>query len=449
MKPIFRRSLTCAFILAAHGLCLNAAYAGAFQLAREYNAVELGNSGAGGAAIAQDASTAYANPAGLVRIPNKQLMISGDAIFTHSKFSGANTWRSTTAPAGPSYTQSGTVSTNDKMLVPSFAFAMPLAQYGLPKWNTALSVTVPYGLSTNYGNSSLIRYSATSSKLSVIDISPDLAYKFNDQWSLGAGLDIERVGVSIRRVVGAPILSPSNPTLRDSTSKNSADGWGYGGHAGVLFQLTPKSRVGLAYHTSVKVGVTGNSVMTGRLAGSSGSMSLDTLRATFILPSVTVLSGHHEFNNPWSIDASAYYTQWTTLSGTLTAYNLAGTPPVTPTTTSIPQHYRNTWLLALGGGYQLTRDWLIRAGMSYDQSPVKSAERNVLIPDADRVGLSVGAHYQVNKQVGLDAGWMHLFFHDSSVSIPLAVGSQSSTSIGSYNDSHVDLLGLQATIDFV
>ena len=46
-------------------------FAGAYQLNREYNAVEIGNSGSGGAAIATDASTSYANPAGLVRIPNK------------------------------------------------------------------------------------------------------------------------------------------------------------------------------------------------------------------------------------------------------------------------------------------------------------------------------------------------------------------------------------------
>jgi len=52
----------------------------------EQNASGLGNAYAGGAAIAEDASTIFFNPAGLSRISGKQLAVSGEAIGLSVKF---------------------------------------------------------------------------------------------------------------------------------------------------------------------------------------------------------------------------------------------------------------------------------------------------------------------------------------------------------------------------
>lgn len=451
-KPFYTpRNLLVASVTTLSLMAFNTgALAAAYQLSREYNAVEVGNGGAGGAAIANDASTAYANPAGLVRIPNKQIVLSGDVAFTYAKFIGANTWSSPGHPLPP-FTQTGSARTNDTAFIPAFYYAMPLNYFGLPenKWNFGFGVNVPYGLSTDYPNNSVVRYSATISKLQVIDISPDIAYRVNDQLSLGAGIDFDRVGVDFRKIIGNPDASLG----LDSLSKNTANGWGYGGHGGFLYEFTKQTRIGLAIHTKVTASVSGNSTLSGPLVFAyhvpTSQISLHTLRTRLTFPASATLSLHHEFTSKVGIDASAYYSHWGSLSGVQTIYNLAGLPPTTPTTVVIPQHYRNTWLLALGGSYQFTPSWLVRAGINYDQSPVNSSERNVTLPDTNRVGLSIGAHYDVNKQIGFDAGWMHLFFNNAPVSVPLVVGAQTSTSAGNYSSAHADVLALQMNWNIV
>ena len=430
------------------GFSVNA-FAAAYQLPREFSAVEIGDSGAGGAALANDATTAYSNPAGLVRIPNMQLSLVGTGVFTKAKFSGTNTWAAT---GFGKYVQAGTATTDDTIFIPAFFYAMPINSPWLApnKWSFGFGASVPFGLSTDYPDTSIVRYSATISKLSVVDLSPSLAYRLNDQMSLGAGIDFDRVAVDFRKVIGVPTLSPA----LDATSKNTPTGWGYGAHAGVLYEFTKQTRVGLAVHTTVKASVSGNSTLSGPLLVKvygvpTGQTTTHTLRTRLTFPPSVVLSGHHEFNSTFGVDGSAYYTHWSSLPGVQTTYNLAGSPPVIPTTVVVQQHYRNTWMFAVGGSYHPFQDWIFRAGVSYDQSPVNSNERNVTLPDSDRTGLSVGAHYDMNKQINFDAGYMHLFFNAAPVSIPLIVGKQVSTSVGKFSNSHADLVALQMNWNIV
>jgi long-chain fatty acid transport protein len=85
----------------------------------------------------------------------------------------------------------------------------------------------------------------------------------------------------------------------------------------------------------------------------------------------------------------------------------------------------------------------------FDQSPILNSERNVTLPDNNREGIGIGAHYQANNKVSFDAGWLHLFVNNANVSTPLVVGSQVSTANGSYTHSYVDIVGFQANYNFV
>ena len=83
------------FVSLALGLDQQAS-ASAYQLLTAYDAPSVGDAGAGGAAIANTASTAYANPAGLIRILQPELVANATDISTIADFSGANTWRRST-----------------------------------------------------------------------------------------------------------------------------------------------------------------------------------------------------------------------------------------------------------------------------------------------------------------------------------------------------------------
>src|SRR5258707_15727845 len=82
----FRRTRLAAAVGAAL-LSLSAGHAlGAAFALQEQNASGLGHAYAGGAAAAEDVSTIFYNPAGLVRLQTMQAGVAANAIFPSAKF---------------------------------------------------------------------------------------------------------------------------------------------------------------------------------------------------------------------------------------------------------------------------------------------------------------------------------------------------------------------------
>src|SRR5476649_1976133 len=87
------------------------------------NAAELGDLYAGWAASANDASTAFTNPAGLTRIKNQQWVFAALGIFGTAGFDGT-----TTQPFPPFPPQTGEANTKIHGFCPSFYYATPVAK---------------------------------------------------------------------------------------------------------------------------------------------------------------------------------------------------------------------------------------------------------------------------------------------------------------------------------
>src|SRR5258706_15959446 len=85
MQKEIQRGLAALAVASTLGGASTLASAGGFALI-EQNASGLGNAYAGGAAIAEDASTVFFNPAGLSRISGSQVMVSAEAIGLSAKF---------------------------------------------------------------------------------------------------------------------------------------------------------------------------------------------------------------------------------------------------------------------------------------------------------------------------------------------------------------------------
>ncbi len=57
-----------------------------------------------------------------------------------------------------------------------------------------------------------------------------------------------------------------------------------------------------------------------------------------------------------------------------------------------------------GAKYQVNDKWLVRGGIGWDQTPTNDVDRDARLPDADRVGVAVGAHYQYSDKLDLNGG---------------------------------------------
>ena len=124
------------------------ALASAYQL-WEQSAASVGNYHAGYAADALDASIAFYNPAGITRFNNQQLVVGVVPIMTSFKYKGNisvstinnNESRSVTA-------QGGTFN-----LVPNMHYVAPINDW----LGFGFSITVPFGLKTDYGRSTNLK----------------------------------------------------------------------------------------------------------------------------------------------------------------------------------------------------------------------------------------------------------------------------------------------------
>lgn len=443
MKIRFAQHLTSLCVLASAASFSSFTNAASFQI-WEQDGASVGNYHAGYAALANDASTAFYNPAGITRIKNQQVVVGLDGIRTSFKYKGSVT----TNLLG----QMNNVSVNGGVFaaVPSLHYVAPInEQVGF-----GFSVDVPFGLKTNYGGRTEMRYAATMSSLNVVDVSPSLAYQLNNQWSFGAGLDYQRVFAELDSVVGADLMA--DPAAVDTDSRNKADGSGYGYHLGGLYQFSPDTRVGLSYHSQVKHHLTGNSKFTGPLAefytGGNPIILSKNAYVNVTLPAYTALSGYHKFHPQFAVMGSAIYTQWNVMD-VLTLNNIAGVDnhgnPSTSIAVALPMHYRNSWNLSLGADYYLNPAITLRGGLGYDQTPLRDQYRDVRIPDNDRYIVAVGGHYQATKTIGFDLGWSHFFVSETNVNPPpLAVGAENIRTNGKV-DGSADVVGLQVTWDIV
>lgn len=414
----------------------------------EQNAVGVGNFNAGSAALAQDASTAFYNPAGLVRITQPQ--ITGELLYvdTQMKFSGevSNTLHAN-ALNQPQVLdlggKQGKAEGGGEFYLPTFHAVLPINK----DFAAAFSFVIPYGLESDYG--AVARYAATDTKITVYDWMPSVGFRVNNKLSLGLGVDLEYLTTEFDGVGGGLI-----PSL-DTVSKNKAGGWGVGAHVGMLYEWSPQTRLGLNYQTTTSFNAKGKSEFIGPLAGESGFAENKHLSTHITLPAHTDLSIYHAFDEHWAVMGSVTYTQWEIFKQ-LKLKNVVAVQEVTlspfpdltvgPTFLVVHENFHNTWRIATGVDYQFNPRFLVRMGVGYDEAPTNSTDRGLRLPDAQRLAAAIGFHAQLLPKVGLDLGWTHLFIKNPSLHHENVMGPQYTQVRGKVKNS-ADLLAAQITVD--
>lgn len=426
------------------------AHASAFQI-WEQNGAGTGDYHAGGAAIANDASTVFYNPAGLTRLNHTQVAGGAIAIPTKMEFSGSAKTTYTAPIVGErNLNDSGSADGGGFDLTSNVA---PFGYIAVPindRITAGLGIATPFGLSTDYASDSVVAAYATKTEMKNIDFMPSIGIQLNQQWSLGIGADINYLHAEFDN--DTSIKDSLLKTDDDFVSKNSGHAYGYGAHVGVLYEPTSDTRIGLTYHSQVHYDLEGTSKGVGDrddpFSNNVQHVENHDLKSSVTFPAYTMLSIYHDFTQKWAGMASLTYTQWHTfdkLKMENVANPAAGFAGDKTFDVTIPQHFDNTFNIALGTHYQINHLWTIKGGLGYDKTPTNNDDRNVRLPDSSRFTTSIGAHLQLNPKLGFDLGYTHVFFHDTSVNIKdQDIGPVQVSTDGSVH-SAADVIGFQVT----
>lgn len=388
--------------------CASFSHAAGFALI-EQNASGLGNAYAGAAAVAQDASTVFFNPAGMTQLPDRQLVVAGHLIKPRAEFSGTVT---------PGIGGGDGGDAGGLALVPNAYYAFRLT----PDVHLGVGLNAPFGLKTEYDSDWIGRYQAIKSEVKTININPSIAYKVSDSLSLGAGLNIQWVEATLtnRQPLPAPV-----PLV---TIKGDDYGWGY--NLGVLWQATPATRLGLSYRSEVDYTLEGTSSASDPVVGALNG----PVTAAVTLPDSASLSLLHKLSPTWDLLADVTWTGWSDFDD----LPIRGT--VNKTTI---ENWEDILRYSLGATWHMSDKLSLRGGVAYDEAPVSDRFRTPRIPDGARTWVAIGGQYRLSRQSVIDFGYAHLFVND-----PGLQSTDNGTTLNGEYSSQVDILSAQLTLNF-
>lgn len=393
----------------------SAAVAGGFMLT-EQSVAGLGRAYAGAGIVGDDLSAVWYNPAGMS-------LLSGTAVQMGAVMVDLDL---------PVTTESGEKENGRKHGVPVPNMYI-VHQIKDDMW-FGFGITVPYGMATEYNPDWKLSDKGMNAEVKTFDFNPNIAVKLTDTLSFGAGVSLQ--------YVTAQFESTKTTDAGQMRVRLNADGWAWGGNLGFMWQPTETVRVGLAYRsqvnhkadgylkTSVSSGYqTMNFMSNDGHAEMSGPHTI-TLTGTWKATDALRLSGLVRWANWSSFDklpisggslrsattvaakaqAAAYIEANHITDPAVQQQVVAKAIAENATNKTSPEyHWKDSWLFTVGADYDINEQVTVRGGVGYEISPVDDDKyRSATIPDTDRLWLSLGATWRVNKQLQGDFGLAYL-----------------------------------------
>jgi long-chain fatty acid transport protein len=418
------------------GLFSGYAAASGFQLT-EQNASGLGNAYAGSAAVAENASTIFFNPAGMTQLQAREISGGLTAVGTSFKFSDKGS--SVGALAGTGNGGDG----GGWGFIPNGYMAMALNK----DLYVGVGVGAPFGLRTEYNNPWVGAAQSTMFDVKTYNINPSIAYRVNDKVSLGLGLNWQRVEAEYKRQVAVvPLLGGAIPASVAAASplKLTLDDDAWGWNVGALFTLSPATKVGVSYRSAIQYETTGKIEVSGPVPALNAASSTNA-KASIKLPDTFILSVTQQLSDQWQMLGDVSWTGWSSIPK-VDIFRASGAQSGTIAQV-LDTDFRDTWRVALGANYKLSDAVKLKFGIAYDQTPVKGAStRLTSLPDNDRTWFSMGAQWVPSKGSALDVGITYLYLKDADINNNQALSGRG-TVVGTYSDS-AWILGGQYSMAF-
>lgn len=243
----------------------------------------------------------------------------------------------------------------------------------------------------------------------------------------------------------------------DVDNTMTVDSWGYGFNFGLLWEPSDRTRIGFNYASAVRQVADGNADRPQTLDPDFQQRLEDAIGATRIwgagfipstigalqpasasegaeravgplgaqggkiqlittFPEVATLSGYHQLFDTLAITGGITWTNWSRVDELRFTYpdtSARGGSDITGSGDDVrrrdlvvPFDWEDTLRYGVGAIYTGIERWALRAGVSYDESPVPNAERRTPRgPDSDRLILGLGAGWQWRDNLSIDAAY--------------------------------------------
>ena len=344
----------------------------------------MGASGAGAGTLAEDASTAATNPAGIVKLDKGQWMFTAIGIFTKAEFEQ----------------ESGTTVTADGSTVPgsgsnggdaggaimgaSAFYARPISE----RWGFGFAFNSFSGAALDYENGAdfVGRYWAQEIELLTVTASPSVAFKISDNFSIAASIPVLFGRLEMDVAIASPIPGGSDGLAQIKDGEDIS----VTGSVSALWDVNDRNRIGLLYVGENEVEFDSDLDLTLPSGASVDSVDAD-IELTF--PQTLRLSASRDISDRTTLLAMVAWEDWSTLDSV---------PISTPTVSgALPRNWDDTWRYAFGARIRAGEKWTWYTGAAYDTDPTSSSDRTADMPVDRQIRLSGGATWAKGERMTL------------------------------------------------
>ncbi len=257
-----------------------------------------------------------------------------------------------------------------------------------------VSTNAPWGLQSKPGFNWAAQVYGRSAKVFSFDVTPSAAYKINDWISVGVGLQIMYFKARLSQALGILPNTPSAILVGDDTS--------VGYTAGVTLKPFAGTEIGVGYRSSVHESLGGS--LTTPAGATPTNFNIN-------LPEEATIGFRQVINPEWTVLGGFEWVNWRRLN--IVPVTSGGLP-----VTDLPFAYRKDgYDVSLGVEYAWNPALTLRTGIAFERTPIDFKNREVLLPDNNRIWASLGATYHYSSKMTFDLGYSHGFLPKGRIAI--------------------------------
>jgi long-chain fatty acid transport protein len=368
-------------------LCAHNAQAAGFYI-QESSISAMGSAFAGSVTNIEDASVVFFNPAGMTDLKGAQINTGAHVIIPNADITDTGS----SVPAGG---LSSSDNPYEVTPIPNFFAVTPVLNNQL--W-LGVGASAPFGLGNEYDEDWFGRYDSTKTELKTINISAVAAYKINDMFSIGGGIDVQHADADLQAAAFAGT---------EGRSKLAGDDWSVGYNIGIKAKPLEGTEVGLHYRSAVSHDLEGTISAT----GTGGADFSAPATVDLNLPDIATFGVSQKVTDKMKIMGQVTWFGWNNFQE-IRAVSGAGA-----TLSNTVQNYQNALAIAIGAEYDYSEKLRLRAGYQFDETPTVDEFRTSRTPDGDRNWFTLGATYELSEKMSLDFSGAYIDIGEETINV--------------------------------
>ncbi len=328
-------------------------------------------------ATTTDASAAWFNPGALGMLDSAEVSLGASFLRVGRVFSSATTGSNTTA-------------NGSLVAAPHFYAAAPFQRVVL-----GLSVNSPYGYDTQWPADWQGRALVQTSRIRTLYAQPTVAYKVSDRFSVGAGAMLVGADYELTRALGQ---------FAGATTAFKSSGTGIGFNVGIQGRAGDAVAFGITYRSAVKVTLNdGEATYNGLPASQVGFYpASSTFNSVLRLPGMLAAGISNRVNDKLLLNFTFELTGWSVLDSLNIDFKDGAFA-----SERVGRRYEDAMAFRIGAEYTHSDALMLRAGIYYDESPVRDQNITADLPDANLFGGTIGASYALGRHLRLDGAYTY------------------------------------------